>query len=146
MRPQHLHARSRLISIERNRSRQKTACIIADTVPPGTLLLKLSCGRQIHRGGRGREDPGVSPGHPHTDAVSMRQPRPRLLIREMGASEVLHLFVTSDLLFTTVVFLCVACMCFLCCPWCGCFVCPQPLWKCASWSIVNITYSNACLI
>ena len=35
---------------------------------------------------------------------------------------------------------------FLCCPWCGCFVCPQHLWQCASWSIVNITYSKACLI
>ena len=36
--------------------------------------------------------------------------------------------------------------CVLCCPWCGCFVCPQHLWQCASWSIVNITYSKACLI
>ena len=34
-------------------------------------------------------------------------------------------------------FLCVACMC---------FVCPQHLWQCASWSIVNTTYSKACLI
>ena len=73
------------------------------------------------------------------------------------------------LLFTTVVvffvacmcvFLCVACICFLCvacmfffcvaciflCVACMCFVCPQHLWQCASWSIVNTTYSKACLI
>ena len=44
-------------------------------------------------------------------------------------------------------FLCVSCMFCVCgmhflCVACMCFVCPQHLWQCASWSIVNTTYSN----
>ena len=43
-------------------------------------------------------------------------------------------------------FLCVACMCVLFAHGVGVFVCPRHSWQCASWSIVNITYSKAYLI